>query len=202
MRKIFFQLVRFVGIGFLNTAVDFTVLNFLAALLGIYAGTKVGALSAVSFSAAVIHSFFWNKYWAFAQTDERFLQNVGKFAASAFLGVLALGSVIFGAKQQLGPIFYLWVLGILGVLEFVLWKTFSLQISSSEHEPRKELFLFLIVSIVGVLLNSGLVATLTRNVNPILGLNKELWLNVVKAGATAVSLIWNFLGYKIFVFRK
>ncbi len=191
------------GIGFLNTAVDFAVLNLFVSLLGIYRGVELGFLNVISFSIAVLHSFFWNKYWTFASSDDRaILQNLGKFVAAAVLGIALLGAVVWGSKQEFGPVYYFVALLVLAVGEVVLWKTFRLVLAGQAPGAPKELLLFVVVSIVGTLINSALVAVVTGKIEPQFGLNKELWLNVVKAAATAVSLIWNFLGYKIFVFKR
>jgi len=36
----------------------------------------------------------------------------------------------------------------------------------------------------------------------LMNLTPPQWENVGKLGGTIVSLIWNFVGYKIFVFKK
>lgn len=61
---------------------------------------------------------------------------------------------------------------------------------------------FLTVSLIGVIINGGIVYIITTFVSPILGINDQLWANVAKLAATAISLIWNFLGYKFIVFKK
>ena len=61
---------------------------------------------------------------------------------------------------------------------------------------------FLIVSIIGAGINSGTVYLITTHIDPMFGLSQQLWLNVAALGATGISLIWNFIGYKIFVFKK
>ncbi len=62
--------------------------------------------------------------------------------------------------------------------------------------------LFLVVSIIGLLINSGIVYVITNHVNPMFGISAQLWLNVAAVVATGVSLIWNFIGYKLFVFKN
>lgn len=203
MIALFFQAVRFLGIGFLNTAVDFAVLNFFSSTFQIYRGFELGLLNALSFSTAVLHSFFWNKFWTFASGEEKgILQNVGKFLAAASLGIAVLLAVLWGAKQEFGFSYFVGVIAVLLIGEFLLLKTFRLAVPVSPESAQRQFLLFIVVSIVGAAINSGIVAGVTARVDPILGLNKELWLNVVKAFATGIAMVWNFLGYKLVVFKK
>lgn len=56
------------------------------------------------------------------------------------------------------------------------------------------------VTFVGVAINSGLVILLTTYVPIFGGFDAGARLNIAKAVATAVTLVWNFVGYKFFVF--
>lgn len=204
MLKLFFQLVRFAGIGFLNTAVDYAVFNFVAAWAGVYTGGGAGLISGVSFTIAVFHSYFWNKYWAFGKRDgaqEKLVQNLGQFVTAAALGAAVVAIVIFGTSQKYHYLFYLLLFVLLLLGELGLWKVFSLKKNAVAAESGKELLLFLFVSVVGILLNSQIVNLGTSYIPPQFGLNQELWTNLIKVGATGVSLIWNFAGYKLFVFK-
>lgn len=60
---------------------------------------------------------------------------------------------------------------------------------------------FLAVTVSGLFLNSGIVVFATTYVPPQFGAGPEAWLNIAKVAANAVILIWNFVGYKIFVFK-
>jgi hypothetical protein len=60
---------------------------------------------------------------------------------------------------------------------------------------------FVLVSLIGVGLNTALVVALTHAVTRPVGLTPQLWENVAKALATGGTLVWDFLGYKYFVFR-
>jgi putative flippase GtrA len=134
------QFSRFVVVGFMNTAIDFAVLNLLMWTTGIYKGKWIILLNAISFMVAVINSYFWNRFWTF---------------------------------RIKGPAMVPW------------------QMSQ-----------FLVVSLIGVVINSSIVYGLTTFIPPFFGLGKELWANLAKAAATGIALIWNFLGYKFIVFRK
>lgn len=133
------QFIRFAIIGGINTLLDFAILNILSAATGIKEGNGVIVLNLISFSIAVINSYYLNKKWAF--------------------------------KDPTG-------------------------------ENTKKFSIFLIVSIIGALINTAIVRFASTNIDPMFGLNQTLWLNVAKVLATGVSLVWNFVGYKLFVFRK
>lgn len=135
---IILQFSKFVAVGFLNTAVDFIVLNILMKIFKTYKGGKIFFLNVISFSVATINSYFWNKYWTF--------QDKSSDAAAQFSA-------------------------------------------------------FLLVSVCGAGINSLIVYLVTTKVGPRFGLSEKLWANFAKVLATGVSLIWNFIGYKIFVFR-
>jgi putative flippase GtrA len=66
---------------------------------------------------------------------------------------------------------------------------------------RKEFIQFLVVSIIGWGINTGIVVLGTTFLSPVGALSAGAWVNVVKLIATFVSMAWNFLGYKFIVFK-
>jgi len=60
---------------------------------------------------------------------------------------------------------------------------------------------FFAVTLIGVALNSGLIIVLTTYAPFLAGIAPASRLNLAKASATIVTLIWNFVGYKLIVFR-
>jgi len=94
--KLFKQISRFVVIGFLNTGVDFVVLNLLMWLTGIYKGEKIALLNTISFIVAAINSYLWNKFWVFKAREAR---QTGKVALefSQFLIIAVIGAAINSA---------------------------------------------------------------------------------------------------------
>lgn len=135
------QIIKFGIVGGINTGIDFLVLNILIYLTGITAGAELFVLNSISFSIAVINSYFLNKHWTFQD------------------------------KTQ------------------------------TEQEPIK-FSRFLAISVVGVVINGLVITGITTSIAPLFGLSAVLWTNVAKLIATGVSLIWNFIGYKFFVFKK
>lgn len=133
------QFIKFSLIGGLNTIIDFGVLNFLMWLTRIYQGPLILLFNTISFTTAVINSYFWNKYWTFQEKEKK------------------------GIPVQF--------------------------------------FKFLIISIIGAIINGGIVFSVTTYISPFFGLSHELWANLAKVVATAAGLIWNFIGYKFWAFK-
>lgn len=139
-KTLILQFLKFAVIGVINTGIDFLVLNLLSWITGINKGNGLIPLNFISFTVAVINSYYLNKRWAFQD--------------------------------------------------------------KTTGDGGKKFSVFLIVSVVGALINTGIVRFVSTNVSPVLGITPQLWLNVAKLFATGVGLIWNFIGYKLFVFRN
>ncbi|MBI2041883.1 MAG: GtrA family protein [Candidatus Nealsonbacteria bacterium] len=65
MQTIIKQAVKFILVGILNTLIDLGVLNFLIFASGIAAGPGYSLFKGISFTAAVVNSYFLNKFWTF-----------------------------------------------------------------------------------------------------------------------------------------
>lgn len=203
MRNLILQAIRFGGIGILNTVVDFAVLNFLMFYFNIFRGTAVGGFAVFSFTAALVHSYFWNKHWAFnVRAHENNARGIIQFLVASVWGGLLLLVILAGAGIKLEYWFYLLVLAVFFAGEAGMWKRFRLSELKAKVSAGGEFLSFVLISIVAALINFLIVKFGTSNLPPQFGLSVELWANLVKAAATAVSLIWNFLGYKFVVFKR
>ena len=80
--KIILQGGRFVLVGTFNTFVDWGVLSLLMGLSGIYAGWGYSIFKGISFTVAVVNSYFWNKFWTFGKRETK---EAGKEFAQFFL---------------------------------------------------------------------------------------------------------------------
>lgn len=67
---------------------------------------------------------------------------------------------------------------------------------------------FFAVSVVGAIINVSIATLIVTFVKPALGgeliipISNQLWGTIGALGGTAFGLIWNFLGYKLLVFKK
>lgn len=83
----FNQFGKFAAIGFTNGAVDFGVLNLLIANTGISSGGWYPVFKGISFIAAVIPSYLWNKYWAFEAKEGGGGFEFAKFISVALVSI-------------------------------------------------------------------------------------------------------------------
>lgn len=83
------QFRRYVAVGFMNSAIDFAVLNLLSWATGITKGDGLIPINMISFCAAIINSFYFNKRWSF--DDQSQGQNAEKF--TIFLIVSLIGAI-------------------------------------------------------------------------------------------------------------
>ncbi len=105
MNKLIAQFGKFIVVGVLNTLIDFAILNVLSYLTGIYSGGSLVILNSISFTAAVINSYFLNKYWTF---KEQSFGGVRAGEASGFLivsliGLAINGAIVFGVTTYIHP---------------------------------------------------------------------------------------------------
>ncbi len=194
------QLVRFAAIGVLNTALDFLILNLTSKSLNISSGLKLGQINIIGFSLAMVQSYFWNRYWAFSSEQTvTLLKNFIRLVLVGVLGFMAFVLVLIGAKISAQPVFYLILLAVYFLAEVILWKAFNLSKPESTSTGR-QFAVFITVSVIGLLINSALVWLITSNFS--VTQNVDLNKNIAKIIATGASLVWNFIGYKVFVFKK
>ena len=193
------QFTRFACIGLLNTALDFLVLNTISKALGITQGLPLGAINFFSFTLAVIQSYLWNRTWTFGGEVARLRTNFFRLVYVGSLGAIFIVLVIAASKFQAPWYLFLIMLCVYLLIESVLWRSFGFHLSDWNHESHSFL-IFFIVTFIGLVINVSLVSIVSVHLH--LTQNPDLDKNIAKVVATAVSLFWNFTGYKLLVFRK
>lgn len=128
MQIIIRQAIKFVLVGGLNTLIDLGALNLLIFLSGITAGFGYSAFKGVSFIAAVINSYFLNKFWTFnlQKTKEAKKEFAQFFIVSLIgfginVGVASFVVNIIGVQFGLAPKIWANVGAIIATLVGMTW---------------------------------------------------------------------------------
>lgn len=139
-KELIAQFGKFVIVGVVNTGIDFAVLNLLMFLTGITTSWYFSLFKGISFIAAVINSYFLNKFWTFKERK----------------------------TTELGS----------------------------------QMTQFFIVSLIGLGINVFVASSVVNLLPRPSFISSTLWANIGTLTATGVALIWNFIGYRVFVFKK
>lgn len=135
------------------------------------------------------------------------LYQFGKFAAVGVLntmvdlGILNLEIVIFGTPAA-------WPYRIFKTISFLaattnsfLWNKFW-TFNSSEPANPSQTVKFYLVAVGGFLLNVGIASYVFSGVARPLSVSPNLWANIGAIAGYASAFLWDFFGYKYFVFKK
>ncbi len=90
------QFSRFVVVGFINTAIDFFVLNILSFLTGMEKGAGAAILSGVSFLIANLNSYILNKKWTFKEHSAKGISRQFTKFFSVSLGGMVINLIVVG----------------------------------------------------------------------------------------------------------
>lgn len=83
-------------------------------------------------------------------------------------------------------------------------KNWTFQDKSTENSGRK-FSQFFFISIIGMIINVSAATAAITYIKPLLNLtflSDQLWVSIGALCGTAIGLLWNFLGYKLWVFKK
>ena len=191
---------------------DFKVVFLIAVLTAIFSLSilaNLGFLNLFSTTAVLIGiPVFWlfgfwlveklAKFWSPLYQFFKFFV-VGFFNASLDFSVLNLLSYFTGVYSGFYIIFLNSAAFLVAVINSYFWNKYW-TFSQQGGVEGKEFLKFIAVSFVGLTLNSFLVYVITTFVPLFNGLTPQFLENFAKALASAVSLVWNFIGYKFFVF--
>jgi glycosyltransferase involved in cell wall biosynthesis len=98
VKKTFGELFRFALAGASNTVVDFCVFNALLISFG-GAGSILLAFKGLSFSVAVMNSYFWNRYFVFGSPASSLNANFRQFILVSIVS-LFINALVFVSMEQ------------------------------------------------------------------------------------------------------
>ncbi len=197
-KPVILQLLRFIAIGLLNTGLSFIIANLVSKYFNVSQGTKLGWSSAVGFFVATIQSYYWNKHWAFGQQNTNLLQNFLRLVWVGLFGFMGLLLVYLGSQFAAPYYYYIALLVIFMAAQLALWHSFHL--SDNFGKSNNTFLSFFIVSFIGFLINFVIASKFSEIFH--LLKNDDLNKNIALVVATGASMVWNFIGYKLIVFKK
>jgi putative flippase GtrA len=121
------QFVKFGIVGGLNSMLDLGVLNILIKWSGIASGLYFSLFKTLSFTVAVINSYFWNKYWTFHSGDGprpiEFFKFVSVTAVGLAINVGTASLVVnfIGAPEGISPALWANIGAVSSVLISLFW---------------------------------------------------------------------------------
>ncbi len=118
----FLQLLKFVGVGLLNTLLSLAIINIL-----MYVGVNYQLANLIGYVAGVINSFFWSKFWVF-QSQKSLYKEALLFSivfffcyAANFLALLFLVEILALSPYIAQPI----AMCVYTLLNFILNRTIT-----------------------------------------------------------------------------
>jgi len=196
-------LVSFIGISFAlfslpiisNIKLPFLKVNFLTAIILmafflVFANFALWVAGIIGKKIPVVFQFA--KFSA-----------VGAFNAFLDWGILNLLIAITGLASGFAYSGFKGTSFIIASISSYLWnKHWTFGAKNDSGTDKKEVGKFFGVTIIGFFLNIVLASVIVNVIGPQGGLSPERWANVGALAATLISLIWNFVGYKFWVFKK
>ncbi|MDP2676736.1 MAG: GtrA family protein [bacterium] len=150
----------------------------------------------------------------------RVFYQASKFAVTGFLNAAVdfgvLNALIFFIGVNAGIYFSLFkgASFIIANINSYFWNKFwtfrkkapahleSLEIADApKKDVSKEYIQFFVVSIIGLLINVGAATLVVNIIGPQFGIDANGWANIGAVAGSAAGLVWNFVGYKLIVFR-
>jgi putative flippase GtrA len=92
---------------------------------------------------------------------------------------------------------------VIAVTNSYFWnKYWAFHAGSSAENKAKEFIKFIVVNIVGALINVGITSAVIFLIAPKFGFTQLSWNNIAAVGGTVISLLWNFVGFRLIVFKR
>ncbi|MFA5986188.1 MAG: GtrA family protein [Parcubacteria group bacterium] len=126
---------------------------------------------------------------------------VGAFNTFFDWGVLNLLIIITGIAGGIGFSLFKSISFVMAAIGAYFWNKYW-TFNATEKATSQEVFKFIAVSVSGFLINVGLASLIVFMMHTTDIEKAKQIANIGAATATLASLVWNFFGYKLFVFKK
>ncbi len=190
------------------------IAGFLTALflIPIFKNIKIAPTAYLVLGFVIAIPILWMLAIAAARFLSRWFDWIHQFAKFCIIGFLN-ASIDFGILNLMSLYTGLtsgFIIGGVNVPGFMVAATnsyfwnkfwvFSHKRIAGEKTDYSDIATFIPVVVSGAILNSAIVILISTYISPVLNLSPERWLNIAKIAASAIALLWNFFGFKFFVF--
>jgi len=118
------------------------------------------------------------------------------------LGILSLLILVSGIAQGIAFSIFKGISFIIAVVHSYFWNKHWTFGTVKVTKMKQEFSQFFIISVIGFVINVGAASVVVNIIGPRFGVSKELWATVGAAIGSVAGLAWNYLGYKLIVFKE
>lgn len=128
---------------------------------------------------------------------------VGSLNTAIDFGILNLLIFLTGIATGVGFAFFKAAGFIVANLNSFFWNRYWVFKSGSGRSSglTKEYAQFFVISVTAIVLNVGSASFVVNGIEAPFGIGPRLWANVGAVVGTIFGVIWNFIGYKLIVFK-
>ena len=145
--------------------------------------------------------YFFASKWPTAMQFGKFIA-VGQSNAAIDIGILNLLILITDIDSGLYYSLFKATSFIFAVVNSFMWNKFWSFDSKEKDGMGRQFVIFIAVSLVGLVINVSVASFVVNYIGPQWGISSKLWANVGVLSSTIFNIIWDFYGYKRFVFKK
>lgn len=166
------------------------------------AGKMLAFLGLAAFTPSGYLVAYWLSQWWPVMIQFVKFGITGGLNALIYLGTLNF--LITNTKIAAGFYYSLFVAiaFIVAVVNSYFWNKYWVFRVRKDESRRGEFIGFFLVNLISFAINVGSASIVVNKIGAPAGFSPELWANIGAVSAVLISLFWNFLGTKFFVFKK
>ncbi len=198
---------------------DYGAVAFIGACFGLFAvpilenikisflpvGWGMGIALVISFTVLAVLALMVSAYvsrWVPVFLQVAKFSAVGAFNTFFDWGILNVLIAMFGAVGGVGYAIAKGTSFTFSNVGSYFWNKYWTFDAGRASKVGREVTAFIVVSLFGLIINIAVSSLVVNGIHPPAVFTPQRWANVGAALATVASLIWNFFGYKFFVFKS
>lgn len=191
--------------GAINGLIFGVLLPVVLKNMNIAISTNMSFVIAIAFTVlaaiGVAIGYFLSKYIRIIFQIAKF-GCVGAANFAVDIGILNLLIFVFGTAVGVAYIVFKVISFTFAVTNSYIWNKIWTFKKTDTKETGKEFGQFIMISVIGLILNAAVAGFLVIVIGPLGGIKVKTWASVSAAIASICVMAWNFIGYKFWVFKK